>query len=178
MVKINFEFQNLDFVILRDGTWAVFVKDPNTNEGIFVCRDRGYLELADYDKNLYCDGGDTPAFDIMVVVRGCKAFGRAADIVEGRAIALTEEIIFDRRNHIIFRNLNNKHLIIFRNGTVGKPDSENGAFVTENHSLKYSYFDENTGQYASNSLYDIVRIVEINSYYEIKTIFTGKERTI
>jgi hypothetical protein len=175
-MSINFEFQNLDFVVLRDGTWAVFVKDPNTNEGILVCRDRGYLELADYDKNLCCDNGKTPSYDVMIVIRGCKAFGRAIDLVEGRGIYLTEEIIFDRRKHLNFKSLNNKHIIVFRGGTVGKPNPENEAFVTENHSLKYSYFDENTGQCSTNSSYDIVRIVEINSYYEIKTIFTGKER--
>lgn len=175
-MSINFEFKNLDFVVLRDGTWAVFVKDPDTNEGIFVCRDKGFLELADYDKNLCCDNGEFPQFDIMVVVRGCKAFGRARDIIEGCGIILTEEIIFDRRNHLNFKSLNNKHLVIFRNGTVGKPDSVNKTFVTENHSLKYFYFDEKTGQYSTNSSYDIVRIIEMNSDCEFKTIFKGELR--
>lgn len=176
-MSINFEFKNLDFVVLRDGTWAVFVKDPDTNEGIFVCRDKGYLELADYDKNLCCDNGETPSYDVMIVIRGCKAFGRAIDLVEGHGIYLTEEIIFDRRKHLDFKNLNNKHIIVFRDGTVGKPSPENEAFVTtENLYLKYSSFDESTGQYTSNSLYSISRIIEVNSDCEIKVIFRSKEK--
>lgn len=171
-MSINFEFKNLDFVMFRDNTWAVFVEDPSTKEGIFVCQ-TGYLELADYDTNLCCDSGEHPDYDVMVVIRGCKSFARAKHICEERGILITEEIVFDRRKHIDFKSLDKKHLIVFRNGTVGKPDPVNEAFVTtENHSLKYSCFDEKTGQHTSNSLYGISRIVEMNSEnYEIKVIF-------
>lgn len=176
MVEVNFEFKNLDFVMLRDGTWAVFIKDPNTNEGIFVCRDRGYLELADYDKNLFCDSGATPHFDIMVVIRGCKAFGRAIDLVEGRGIYLTEEIIFDRRKCIDFKSLNEKYLVVFRNGVVGKPNPKKEVITTiDGYDLKYSCFDEITGKYF-NSAFDIMRIVQVRPEYEYKTIFKSKEK--
>lgn len=175
MMSINFEFKNLDFVMFRDETWAVFVKDPNTNEGIFVCQ-TGYLELADYDTNLCCDDGESPQFDIMVVVRGCKAFGRARDIVEGRQIILTEEIVFDRRKCIDFKSLNEKYLVIFRNGVVGKPDPVKEVITTiDGYDLKYSCFDEITGKYF-NSGFDIMRIVQVRPEYEYKTIFKSKEK--
>lgn len=175
MVSINFEFKNLDFVMFRDDTYAVFVRDPSTNEGIFVCQ-TGYLELADYDTNLRCDGGTHPDYDVMVVVRGCRNFVRARDIIEGRGMMITEEIVFDRRKYIDFKSLDNKHIIIFRNGWVGKPDPDREKITTtEDYNLSYNYFDEATGEH-SNSSFDIVRIVKINSDFGLQTIFKGKEK--
>ena len=175
MMSINFEFKNLDFVMFRDNTWAVFVKDPNNNEGIFVCQEKGFLELADYDTNLCCDSGEHPEFDIMVVLRGCKSFTRAIDVIKGRGIIPIEEIVFDRRKHIDFKSLNEKHLVIFRNGVVGKPNPKKEAITTiDNYDLKYSSFDEITGKYF-NSVFDIVRIVQVRPEYEYRTIFKSKE---
>ena len=175
MMLINFEFKNLDFVMFRDNTWAVFVKDPNNNEGIFVCQKHGFLELADYDTNLCCDSGEHPEFDIMVVIRGCKSFTRAIDVIKERGIILFEEIVFDRRKHIDFKSLNENYIVVFRNGVVGKPNSEKEAFITtEGYDLKYHNFDEATGKYF-NSVFDIMRIVDINSDYKLQTIFKSKE---
>lgn len=174
-MSINFEFKNLDFVMFRDNTWAVFVTDSNNNEGIFVCQNIGYLELADYDMNLCCDSGEQPEFDIMVVVRGCKTFGIAKRVAEEYAPILTEKIIFDRRKHIDFKSLNENYIVVFRNGVVGKPNSEKEAFITtEGYDLKYHNFDEATGKYF-NSVFDIMRIVDINSDYKLQTIFKSKE---
>lgn len=175
MMSLNFEFKNFDFVMLRNGTWAVFIKDPNTDEGNFLCQDSGYLELADYDENLYCGNGKNSRFDIMVVIRGCKTFTRAHGIALGRVTILKEEILFDRRKCIDFKSLDNTYLVIFRNGEVGKPDPEKEVITTtEDYNLKYDYFDEITGEH-SNSSFDIMKIIKINSDYDLQVIFTGKE---